>query len=410
MRSLLKLAWRNLWRNRRRTLINLSASGFGLFLIVVYSGLLAGVVGDASTQLDNTGMGHVELTAPGWRARHGAAQALSDPEALLAGLQLPEGTQRSGRVVARGLASSARGSQGVVVHGIDPVTEALVATYVTDVREGERLAAGDLRGALVGEKLAERLKLKVGQKLRLMVQRADGEMGADVFRVRGFFHSLSPNISRSTVLLTAPAARTLLGVGEVAHQVVLQLPEAGVADEVAATLRSRLGASVEVASYGELMPVLRKMEELVDGVSLIVALFVYLLVGLGILNTTLMSVLERTREFGVMRALGSRSGQVVRLVLAESFWVATLASVIGLTLGLTLTYVGSERPLVDFGKSVGESFEMAGTVMRSAFRTEFSLGSAARSAGIVYLTTLLVGLYPAWRVNRLSPSEALRTH
>ncbi len=408
MGSLLKISWRNIWRNRRRTLINMSAAGFGLLLIIVLSGLTAGLLADGKRQLGNTGMGHVEIYAPGWRLKHNAGQTLANPAALLASLPLPPGAQAGARVVARGLATSAHGGQGVEIHGVDPAIEPRLAHYAADIRQGAPLAADDLHGVLIGEELAKRLQLRVGLKVRLMAQRADGEVGADLYRVRGIFHAISPNLSRGIVLVTAASAQTLLGLGDVAHQIVVQLPRPEDADAVAAQLRASLGGNYDIVTYGDLLPMLKTMEVMYRDVMLFIALFVYVLAGLGILNTMLMSVLERTREFGVMRALGNRPRYVVALVLAEAFWIGTISAAAGLALGLLVTWLGSEQPLMDFTKLYGESFEIGGIVVKSAFRTEFSPLAALRASAVVYLLTLTVGLYPAWRVSRMRPAEAIR--
>jgi ABC-type lipoprotein release transport system permease subunit len=408
MRTLLTLGWRNIWRNRRRTLINMSAVGLGLFLVVVYTGLIAGVVGEAKTQLDPSGMGHVEIYAEGFRQRHAVGATMSDPKALLARLQLPPGAQVGARVVALGLATSAHGGQGVTIHGIDPSAEALLSTYSTDIRQGARLSADDDRGILIGERLAERLKVQVGNKVRLMVQQKDTEMGADVYRVRGIFHSAAGPISRGRVLVTMKAAQTLMGVPGSAHQVVIQLENSQEADPLAARLRAQLGAGFEVVTYDQLVPIIGTMERMTDTVMVVMALFVYVLVGLGILNTMLMSVLERTREFGVMRAIGTRPSRVIGLVLAEAFWIATISVAVGLALGLCVTYAGSERPLIDFSKSAGESIEYGGAYLSSAMRTQFSVAQGLKASALVYGLTLLVGLYPAWRVARQQPADSLR--
>jgi ABC-type lipoprotein release transport system permease subunit len=240
MRSLLRLAWRNLWRNRRRTLINMSAVGLGLVLVILYTGLVEGVMGDARSQMSNSGMGHVEIYAPLFRGKQSVTAYLPDPRAVLARLPLAEGSRASARVVARGLVSSAHGARGVVVHGVDPATEAQVSAYLSDIRDGRPLSADDDRGILVGEKLAERLKIRVGQKVRLIAQRTDGEMGADLFRVRGIFHSIATGISQSRVIVTAHAAQALLGLPDAAHQIVVQLQRADDADAVAGSVRSVL--------------------------------------------------------------------------------------------------------------------------------------------------------------------------
>lgn len=407
MRTILKVSWRSIWRNRRRTLISMSAVGIGLVLVILYSGLMGGMLGEAREQMDNVGMGHVEITAPGWRQHHDAAEHLAAPESLLARLDLPAGSEAGWRVLARGLASSARASEGVELQGVDWAREARLSAHVRDVVQGARPDEGDERGILIGEKLAERLRVRVGSRLRIMAQRVDGEIGAELYRVRGIFHSLSPAISQRRVLVGAASARALLGVGDVAHQVVIQLHRAAQADAAAVALRSRLGPGFDVRSYGELLPMLRNIERLGDAVVWLAALFIYGLVGLGILNTMLMSVLERTREFGMLRAIGTRPGRVVAQVLGESFWIATISAAAGLAVGLALTWYGSSHPLMVIGE--GEALEYAGTVLRSNVATRFLPGEALQAAALVYVMALVTALYPAWKVARLPPARALHS-
>ena len=407
MGTILKVAWRSIWRNWRRTLISMSAVGVGLLLVIVYSGVLAGVLGEAKDQLDNVGMGHVEITAAGWRAHRGASQSIASPAAFLGRLDLPPGSESGWRVVTRALVSSAWGSEGVELQGVDWAREARLSAYVREVSVGERPSPADDHGILIGEKLAERLKVKVGSKVRVMAQRADGEIGAELYRVRGMFHSLSPAISRHRVLVGEASARELLGVGDAAHQVVVQLERAADADDVAARLRLELGGGYEVLSYGDLLPALRNIERLADLFVWVAALFVYGLVGLGILNTLLMSVLERTREFGVLRAVGTRPARVVAQVLAESFWIATLSGAAGLAAGLALTWYGAHHAILTIGG--GEAIEYGGAVLRSGVKTRFSLVQALRATSLVYVMALVTALYPAWKVARLPPARALHS-
>jgi ABC-type lipoprotein release transport system permease subunit len=407
MKTVLKIAWRSIWRNRRRTLISMSAVGIGLVLIIYYSALMEGVLSDAKNQLDNTGMGHVEVTAKDWRAQRDVRAVVNNPGALFASLKLPEKTEAGWRVVSRGLLTSARGGEGVELHGVNWAREAGLSAHISRVQSGELPAVGDARGILIGEKLAKRLKVGVGGRVRLMVQGADGELAANLFRVRGIFSSSSPAISQRRVLVDMTAAQKLLGLGDAAHQFVFQLDRAAAAEEVAAQLRAALGAEYEVLSYGDLLPALRNMEELSDSVLWVAALFVYLLVGLGILNTMLMSVLERTREFGILRAIGTRPTRVVAQVLGESFWIATLSAALGLAIGLALTWYGSQHALLDMSEALGEGYEFGGAVMSTAFRTAFSPLGAFKAAALVYLMALLTGIYPAWKVARMSPAGAL---
>ena len=408
MITILKVAWRSIWRTPRRTLISMGAVGVGLILVIFYTGMMGGILGEAKEQMDSTGMGHVEVTAPGWRLHRGAAESLAEPTALLGRLTLPPGSEVGVRVVARGLLSSPRGSEGVELFGADWEREEQLCAWLRDVREGERPAPGDDRGILIGEKLAERLKVKVGAKVRLMGQRVDGELSAQLFRVRGIFRSLSPAISQRRGMASQAAVRELLGVGDVAHLIVVQLERAAEADPLKERLRGELGEGYEVLSYGDLMPMLRQMEQLGDAFVWIAALFIYSLVGLGILNTLLMSVMERRREFGMLRAIGTRPARVVAQVLGESFWIATLSAAAGLVLGLLLTWYGSTHSLMHIG-GTGEGMEYAGAVIEAAIKTRFSPKDALTAAGLVYVMALVVALYPAWKVAKLPPAQALHS-
>ncbi|MEW5738687.1 MAG: ABC transporter permease [Myxococcota bacterium] len=407
MSGLLTLAWRNIWRHRRRTIFSMVAIGVGLVLVLFYSGLIGGLLGDAKSQLDNGGLGHVEVFAKGWRPKKALTAAMPDRSTWASKVSLPPGAEVGDRVVAKGLASSARGNEPVELLGVDWKAEVTLSAHLRDVRQGALPEDDDARGILVGEQLAERLKLKPGSKLRVMVQRADGEMGADLFRVRGVFHSISTGIGKRQVLVSKAAARTLLGLGDVSHQVVVQLPDAAMADAVAAQLAAALGGQYDVKTWGELLPVVKRMEALTNNVVLAVALFVYLLVGLGILNTMLMSVLERTREFGVLMSVGTRPGRVVALVVAESFWVATLSVVLGAAVGGLLTWYFSVNPLTLWQRS-GESFELEGVNLSTSIRAHFELANVLKASSFVYAMALVVGVYPAMRIARLLPAEALR--
>jgi ABC-type lipoprotein release transport system permease subunit len=406
MSGSLSLGWRNIWRNKRRTLISMSAIGFGLFLVIFYSGLVGGMMGDAKNQLDNGGMGHVEIFADGYRTKHEVGLSMNDIEELRQKLQLPQGSEVGTRVLARGLATSARGNEPVQVFGVNFTDELLLSAHLHQVKSGALPAAGDDQGVLIGEQLAERLALKVGSKLRLMVAKADGEMGADLYRVRGIFHSVAPSIGQRQVYVSQDAARTLLGMEKGAHQLLVQLPDPTQADAIAAQIKSSIRPGVEVLTWGELLPILRRMEALMDSVVFGMAAFVYLLVGLGVLNTMLMSVLERTREFGVLMALGTRPRQVIKVVLAESFWIATVSVLLGAALGSLLTWHFAQEGLQVIKGH--EAIQLEGATISSLVKTRFRVSDVFKATSLVYFMALVVGLYPASRVTKLQPAEALR--
>ncbi len=406
MSLIMVLAWRNIWRNQRRSWITMSAIGIGLLLVIFYSGLVSGFVGDAKNQLDNGGLGHIEIFPKGYRQHHLSSLTMIDPSAWVDSLSIPPESETSTRVLARGLASSARGSEAVEVYGVDFRDEQRVSAHLNNLSAGALPTSEDVRGIVVGDVLASRLKLKIGSKVRLMLQRVDQEIGADLFRVRAIFHSIVPTIGRRQVLISPQAARELLGLHEGSHQVVIQLADPNLSDEVARKSQSTLGNAYEVLSYGQLLPVLYRMERLINNAVLAVAFFIYLLVALGILNTVLISVLERTREFGVLMSVGTRPRDVVALVLAESFLMATVAVVVGGGIGGFLTWYFSQYGFAIF--AFAESFSFEGLNISTLFKTRFVLTDIAKASAYVYVMALLVGLYPALRVSRLQPAEALR--
>lgn len=403
-----RLAWRSLWRHGRRTAFSMLAVGLGLFFAIVYVGVSDGMLEDASSRVDRTGMGHVQLHAVGFRDEHDPAKTIPHPDALLKKLTLPAGSKVSARVVTAGLLQSPWGSRPAQVLGVDPAAEAGVSEAIRDVVEGQPLAADDRTGILVGKKLAERLHLKVGSKVRVTAQRVDGELGAALFRVRGIFSGLAPSMSTGLAYVTTAAAQELLGIDDAVHEVVVFLPDGQQADAVAKTLRGEVGPGIEALSLGEFLPLWRDMTQMMDIVIVAIILVVYLLVGLGILNVMLMSVLERTHEFGVLMSIGTRPKQVVAQVLFEGVWIATIAVAAGLALGLAVNAYGQAHGLVDYREGFGDVYEAGGLAMSMQLKTAFSVARGLQTAALVWVLTVLVGVYPAWRVSKLEPADALR--
>lgn len=386
----------------------MAASGLGVFFSIAFVGMMDGMLKDASERVDRMGVGHLQVSAAGYRLDPDPARVLADPAAVRARLSLPAGTRGSARLVSPGLLTGARGSRGVEILGVDPVAEAGVAEAIRSVVAGEPLSPDDARGVLVGKKVADKLRLKPGSSVRLTVQRSDGELGAGLFRVRGLFGGVAPSLSGSLVYLTTAGAERLLGVNDVAHQLVFQLPDGRQAEALAPTLRAAAGEGTEVLTLGELIPAWRSLQRLMDVLTFSLIVVVYLMVALGILNVMLMSVLERTREFGVMMAIGTRPGQVVSQVLWEAVWIATVAVGLGLAAGLAVNAYGERYGLLDYSRAFGEIYEMGGMAMSMKLRSAFSVPRALEIAALIWTITVAVGLYPAWRVSRLRPADAMR--
>ena len=165
MLALLTLAWRNIWRNRRRTLISMSAISLGLALVLFFGGITGRFIEEAKDQLDNTGLGHVEITAAGWRTHRSAKLVLKNPDEMRAKLALPPGAEVGARLLARGLLSAAHGNDAVEVHGVDWPDEAKLADYLRALPKGAVPANDDEKGILIGDRLAAKMHLAVGNEV-----------------------------------------------------------------------------------------------------------------------------------------------------------------------------------------------------------------------------------------------------
>lgn len=407
MTAAARLAWRSLRRHARRTAFCVLATGGGLFFAIAYLGLSDGMLKDAGERVDRTGLGHLQVSAKGFRDERDPALTVRAPRALLARLPVPPGSKTSARLVSAGLLTSAWGSRGVEVLGVDPAAEAAVSEAIRVVTQGAPLRVDDDHGVLVGAKLAERLRLAPGSSVRLTVQRPDGELGAERLRVRGIFGGPTASITGNVAYVTTTAAERILGVHEVAHELVVLLPEGRAADALASAWRPLVGPELEVLTLGDLVPMWKSVERLMDAFILAIILVIFAMVGLGILNVMLMSVLERTRELGVMMALGTQPRQVVAQVLWEGVWIATFGVIGGTVAGVVLNAYGEAYGLLDYSQDFGEVYEMSGMAISMKLRSALSVARALAAAGLVWVLTVLVGVYPAWRVARLRPVDAM---
>jgi ABC-type lipoprotein release transport system permease subunit len=367
-----------------------------------------GMLRDATARMDRTGLGHVQIHAPGYRKERDIALTVPEPEALAARRRLPPGAAISSRVIVPGLLGTAHGSRGAQIIGVDPTAEAGVALAIRDVVRGAGLEPDDGRGVLVGYKLADRLHLKVGRKVVVTAQALSGDVATSLLQVRGIFRGASPSVAASTAYVTTDTARRLIGAGDVAHEVVIFLPDSKRADAIAASLRRDAGGDLEVLSLGEFLPMMRDLERMMEGFIWALLVVVYILIGLGVLNTMLMSVMERTREFGVLMAVGTPPKQIVTQVLFEAAWIATIAGCAGLLLGLAVNAYGETHGLLDYSAELGEVYEMGGIAFDAHIHSVFSIPRALQATGFVWVLTILFAVYPAWRVTKLRPADAVR--
>ncbi len=420
----MKISWRNLWRNPRGTLLTALALGLGLALLLISLGLLDG--GHEQTIADGVrfGPGHVVVQAKGYQESSSdelllPAQAVSDVQEFLKTGNIKEKVLGvSPRLLATGLLSTSASSAGVRIVGVIPEEERAVSLVPLRMVEGTYLTSNDkLSGVVIGDELARKLELKIGSKAVLMTQSltqagaqpgAGDEMNSTLLRVTGIFRTGLQAIDANMIYLPLSSAQALLGVtdGRVT-QVALLLAQEGDSPLVASALRKQLARSpVEVLTWRESLPMLAQILGLDHAFNYIMNGVILAMVGLGILNTILMRVLERRYEFGVSKALGLRPRQLAIMVVGESLALTAISLALGLALGL----------------SVQHYFATAGLDLRWVFKTglppalvfdpilysRLSVERIVWSVSIVFAMATIISFYPAFKAAQTDLPDALK--
>jgi ABC-type lipoprotein release transport system permease subunit len=401
-----RLAWRNVWRNKRRTGLCVAATVFAVFLVVLSVAMAAGTHEKMIEDGALLHSGHLTLTGVGYLDDRTLDRFLRADEALLARIEADPGVRGwAPRIASFALLSQANASQGAAVVGVDPDREGSVTTLPERIGDGRFLSADGQREIVLGARLADSLGVTVGDEILLYAVAYSLETAYDLFTVVGTLKLPEPELERNLSLIRLADAEAFFVYDGRLSEIALRLDSA---DAVDAT-RRRLSAALpglEVHAWYEVLPELQQFVILDDlGMYMMLAILV-VVVAFGILNTILMAILERTRELGMMMALGLRPGAVFRLVYWESTLTAGIGLVLGLLLSLPVVLWLVAHPIPLAGDMAGMT-ELIGIEPVMTFRLKplNPIGSA--------LTILVVGslaaLYPAFKASRSRPVEALRT-
>jgi putative ABC transport system permease protein len=408
----LRLAWRNLWRNRARTAISAGMICLGLAALLVAFGLSEGTYGQVLAAAVRTAGGDVLVHAEGWQASHAGDLLVAEPAAVAAAAhRLPGVRAVLPRVIVEGLLGSARGSEAVRLVGVDPKAEAVLLDLAPFLAQGTWLAPGDARPLVIGPKLARKLALGLGDRVVLTATDARGELARALFRVSGI---LGPRagLEEGAAFTSVEAAAAAVGAGERRTEIGLVLADDARRHEFAAALSAAThgGQRLELVTWDRALPSLLGAIQTDRSVFLIFGLVVFVVTGFGTANTLLMSVLERLRELGLLSALGMTPGRMARLVLVEAALLAALSAALGYGLGLAIHLYLSRRGL-DLGALSQATFEVSGVTigelrLRSAIDPlRWGLGGLGVGAIVV-----LSACYPALRAARLDPVQSMRTY
>jgi ABC-type lipoprotein release transport system permease subunit len=417
--NLAGLAWRNIWRRKRRTGITAISIGFGVFLAVTFSG-----IGDYSyTNMINAsaqmGLGHISIEAPDYHQSPALDKHINQVAAIQQMLKSTQGVESSyARIMGQGMFASAHKSVGGAFLAIDPDAETGAHNlFLRSLEEGQLFAAKS-RGVVVGRGMAQKLKLRLGKKLVYTTTDKNGEIVSEIARVTGIFVTGVKEVDNAFVLLPISALRHTVGYsGDEASLVAVMIEDQRYTTKVLAAVRERLDGEPghnnlatqkrEILSWRETQSEVAGLISLDRSSNYISQVLIGLLISAGILNTLLMSVLERTREFGVMMAVGMAPFTLFFLVIIESICLAFL----GLGVGVLLTipwYFYLNRVGINMSGALGDDYTAGGVLIDPVLRLYLYPETIAAILIAVFLLTLLSGLYPAWRAGRIPPVESLK--
>jgi putative ABC transport system permease protein len=406
----IKMAWRNIWRNTRRTILTISAIVFASTLLIFMLSFQLGSYGTMINASVRIHTGHLQVQAVGYQDKKSMRLVVPDPSAVGELMDsVPEVDAYTFRANAFSLASSKERTYGVLVIGIDPVRESQVSTLTQLIRQGSYLAEDDTNQALIGQLLAKNLHVGVGDEVTIVGQGRDGSVAATVVKIKGIYSSGMDDFDRSSLHIPLELFQDVYSMRGAIHEVVAIGRSLSDVHEMKRAVRAGLRTlgqqdSLVVLDWNEIMPGLLQAIEM-DLVSGIIFWFILIVVvAFSILNTFLMAILERTREFGVLMAIGTTPGRLTRLLLIESTVMTTIGIGIGIICGCLLTWYFQVHGL-DLG---GASELMSQYGISGSIYPRLSLITALSGPGAVLIITLLTALYPAFKVRRLKPVEAMR--
>jgi ABC-type lipoprotein release transport system permease subunit len=413
--KLLRIAWRNLWWNPRRTLIAMSAIGLGYAMLMFVASLMAGLRQQMIESGTDLLLSDVEVHAPDYYPDRPINRTLggrngTDVSALVAAIAADPRIQAvSPRVYAYGLVSATHQSAGAQLLGVVPDLEQKITVLQTRMAKGTYLSELVPKGVVMGDKLATAIGVDVGSEIVLLTPAADGSTGNDLYTITGFFHTGLDDMDRGLVLMPLTSLQELLRLpaGRI-HEVGIKLRDITTAQTTAAALGVQLGKtlSVQVRPWQELAPELADYVQFNRRVTYILFFIFFLSAAMGIVNTMLMSIIERTRELGVLMALGMRPAEVVVLIVMEAASLAGASLVLGAMLGAPILWYLQVHGL-NLGGNRG-AISLAGIVVGPLWYGRPDFAAYTQAALGLTFTALLAALYPALRAARFRPAEALR--
>lgn len=399
------MAWRNIWRNKMRSIIIMLSVTVGLFagiaVLALYKGMMKGRI---RTVIDAEA-GHIQVHDMSFKKDFEPALILNNCDEVLKTIQtIPAVKLAAPRSITNGMLATATGSAGVQINGVIPEREYAVSQLKRKITEGKLFDASKKNEIMIGRKLANKMKLKTGSKLVLTFIDTSGSIVSGAFRVTAIYQSANAPLDERNVYITMHDMNALLTTGNAFHEIVLLLNNDKDVPAVQQQLKQKF-PSLQIESWKEISPETDLMVKTTDQLSYIMMTIIMFALAFGIVNTMLMAILERTREIGMMVALGTGKAKIFLLVLLETIFLTLAGTPVGALAGLLAANYYSKHglDLSGMGREMMSSFGYS-TVIYPEFPTDKFFGVML----IVFATAIISCVFPAIKALKLQPVEALR--
>lgn len=421
MGKTLKLAWRNMWRNWRRTVIAVIAIMLGVTLLIFFDGLIKGsdkaIFGNAVRLFG----GNIQVHAPGYKLKASrlplypiadadlvVQTAMAQPEIQAAGFQLgavqPKVIAAAKRINTGGFISSREGAFAVVITGVEPEVEAQISVQAENIIEGRWLVPGEGDAVVIGKRLAELLGVGVGDRVTLVGHAKHETTRQRTMTVVGIYGLGMADAEKGTVFITLDEAQSLYNMRGEVTEIVIALDTVGQEELVIDALKKTL-PGYEIDSWNTLHPEIQETLQTKLAFTTVFGLILVFIASIGILNIQLMAVFERTREMGVLAALGMKGRQIMSLFVTEGALIGVVGGVMGCLLGLVANWAVSAMGGIDLSYAQGMGDMMV--LLGERLLPYVTAADVVNRGLIAVFMAALASLYPAWQAARKEPAEAL---
>ena len=399
----IEVSWRNLWRNRTRTNVTISAVALCIAILIIFQSMIVGLIEKAVFNTTNLVIGEVQIHANDYLNDKSLYKDLKNTEKIKS-IAEKNNIGLVERSYGFGLISSGTKSAGTQFWGVNPESELMHFDFAKHIDQGDFLDSSSSNKIVLGKKLALSLAAEVDTELVVFVQGVDGSLGNELFYVSGILKNVSDNIDRSAAIILKNDFNILFSTNNMIHEIALNSKGNLEAEEIQNLMFAEI-KNVEIDTWKQLMPTISMMTKKMSVfMRTLFSLIFTIAAGLGVMNTMIMSTYDRMKEFGIIRAIGATPWRIIKQVSLEAILLTIIASLIGTIVGLSVAFYFQKY---GFDVSGQGNLSFGGVVMDPVWKASVSLGIVLLPIGLMMLTSILSSLYPASIAARIKPVEAI---